>query len=150
MAAESFPDAAGNQFNGFRGIGEPDSAVPGLPLRGGNATVGRMNNGRARVPGQLGPGDGFGHPGPDPAEPALSPGPLPELDPVRLGDPGLDLAGAFGDQGHAVADHPLLRGLLLELPPKGTQLPPGWLDRWFAATRSILELLYAQDPHRGA
>ncbi len=44
----------------------------------------------------------------------------------------------------ALADHPLLRGLLLELPPKGTVPAPGWLDRWFEAARSILELLYVQ------
>jgi hypothetical protein len=44
-----------------------------------------------------------------------------------------------------LADHPLLRGLLLELPPKGTIPQPGWLDRWFDAARSILELLYVQN-----
>lgn len=44
----------------------------------------------------------------------------------------------------SLADHPLLRGLLLELPPKGSTPPPGWLDRWFEATRSILELLYVK------
>lgn len=48
----------------------------------------------------------------------------------------------------AIADHPLLRGLLLELPPKGTVPAPGWLDRWFEAARSILELLYLQDANR--
>jgi hypothetical protein len=47
-----------------------------------------------------------------------------------------------------IADHPLLRGLLLELPPKGTVPGPGWLDRWFEAARSILELLYLQDTNR--
>jgi len=48
-----------------------------------------------------------------------------------------------------MADHPLLRGLLLELPPRGTMPAPGWLDRWFEAARSILELLYVQDSARG-
>lgn len=43
-----------------------------------------------------------------------------------------------------LADHPLLRGLLLELPPKGSLPEPGWLDRWFEATRAILELIYTQ------
>jgi hypothetical protein len=47
-----------------------------------------------------------------------------------------------------IADHPLLRGLLLELPPKGTMPGPGWLDRWFEAARSILELLYLRDADR--
>lgn len=50
------------------------------------------------------------------------------------------------DQADApLADHPLLRGLLLELPPRGAVPPPGWLDRWFEAARSILELLYVTD-----
>ncbi|GAA1785968.1 hypothetical protein GCM10009682_05040 [Luedemannella flava] len=43
-----------------------------------------------------------------------------------------------------LADHPLLRGLLLELPNKGPMPSADWLDRWFEAARSILELLYAQ------
>lgn len=43
-----------------------------------------------------------------------------------------------------LADHPLLRGLLLELPAKGPLPSADWLDRWFEAARSILELLYAQ------
>jgi len=46
-----------------------------------------------------------------------------------------------------LADHPLLRGLLLELPPKGSTPAPGWLDRWFDAARSILDLLYLQNTH---
>jgi hypothetical protein len=45
----------------------------------------------------------------------------------------------------SVAEHPLLRGLLLELPPKGTTMHAQWLDRWFEAARSILELLYRFD-----
>jgi hypothetical protein len=48
----------------------------------------------------------------------------------------------------SLADHPLLRGLLLELPPKGSTPPQEWLDRWFEAARSILELLYAQHAGR--
>lgn len=48
----------------------------------------------------------------------------------------------------SIADHPLLRGLLLELPPKGSTPPQDWLDRWFEAARSILELLYAQHSGR--
>jgi hypothetical protein len=44
----------------------------------------------------------------------------------------------------SLADHPLLRGLLLELPPKGTAPAGDYLDRWFDATRAILELLYVQ------
>jgi hypothetical protein len=52
------------------------------------------------------------------------------------------------EESGSLADHPLLRGLLLELPPKGAVPPPGWLDRWFEAARCILELLYAQDQGR--
>lgn len=48
----------------------------------------------------------------------------------------------------SLVDHPLLRGLLMELPPKGSVPPPGWLDRWFEAARSILELLYVQGAGR--
>lgn len=44
-----------------------------------------------------------------------------------------------------LADHPLLRGLLMELPPKGTVPPSEYLDRWFEAARSILDLLYAMN-----
>ena len=49
----------------------------------------------------------------------------------------------------SLADHPLLRGLLLELPARGTVPAPGWLDRWFEAARSILELLYEQQAAGG-
>jgi hypothetical protein len=45
----------------------------------------------------------------------------------------------------SLADHPLLRGLLLELPPKGSMPQQDWLDRWFEAARSILELIYSQE-----
>jgi hypothetical protein len=45
----------------------------------------------------------------------------------------------------SLVDHPLLRGLLMELPPKGTVPPPEYLDRWFEAARSILDLLYTMN-----
>lgn len=51
---------------------------------------------------------------------------------------------AAGGSSGALADHPLLRGLLLELPPKGTAPSPEWLNRWFEAARSILELIYVR------
>ena len=50
-----------------------------------------------------------------------------------------------GSSSQSMADHPLLRGLLLELPPRGTMPASDWLDRWFEAARSILELLYVQE-----
>lgn len=58
------------------------------------------------------------------------------------------LPASWLDAPGALADHPLLRGLLLELPPKGVPPQPGWLDRWFEAARSILELLYVDDHQR--
>lgn len=75
--------------------------------------------------------------------------PLLDLDtpaePEFTADSWLDGGATTGGN---LADHPLLRGLLLELPPKGSSPPPGWLDRWFEATRSILELLYVTDGSR--
>lgn len=44
----------------------------------------------------------------------------------------------------AIADHPLVQGLLVELPARGTPLPDGWLDRWLEAARACLELLYTK------
>ena len=54
----------------------------------------------------------------------------------------LDAPGGLDTASGKVADHPLLRGLLLELPPKGSTLHAQWLDRWVEAARSILDLLY--------
>jgi len=67
-------------------------------------------------------------------EPVFSPGGWLDMEPVE--EP----------PGEPVAEHPLLRGLLMELPVKGSVMPTReWLDRWFEATRSILELLYEQE-----
>ncbi|GIG02428.1 hypothetical protein [Catellatospora citrea] len=64
---------------------------------------------------------------------------------------GLD---RFGEQSFApsswldmpaestLVDHPLLRGLLLELPPRNSPPTDEWFDRWFEATRSVLGLIY--------
>ncbi len=71
-----------------------------------------------------------------------------------LGDPPVP-ADPWPDAGlvlSSAADHPLVRGLMMELPPRGTSMPSReWLDRWFEAARSILELIYTQDsePPRG-
>jgi hypothetical protein len=72
---------------------------------------------------------------------------LPALEFDGLAEPVYAPPAAWIDGG-TLADHPLLRGLLLELPPKGSVPPPGWLDRWFEAARSILELLYLQESAR--
>ncbi|WP_410810559.1 hypothetical protein [Micromonospora sp. 067-2] len=79
------------------------------------------------------------------ADPPLS---LPSLDPNPLVEPSFPPAGWPMEPTESLADHPLLRGLLMELPPKGSVPPVGWLDRWFEATRAILELLYVQGPGR--
>jgi hypothetical protein len=67
------------------------------------------------------------------------------LDLGGLSEPVFPPAAWLDGPAGSLADHPLLRGLLLELPPKGTVPPPGWLDRWFEAARAILELLYGHD-----
>jgi hypothetical protein len=71
--------------------------------------------------------------------PAMS---LSDLD--SLAEPSFPPAGWMDSPSGSLADHPLLRGLLMELPPKGAMPPADWLDRWFEAARSILELLYQQ------
>ncbi|TDC82942.1 hypothetical protein E1193_10290 [Micromonospora sp. KC606] len=88
--------------------------------------------------------------GRDPGSTAPEVGPLslPSLDPNPLTEPSFPPAGWPTGTSDSLVDHPLLRGLLLELPPKGSVPPPGWLDRWFEATRAILELLYVQGSGR--
>jgi hypothetical protein len=74
---------------------------------------------------------------------------LPSLDLHGLTEP-VFASGGWVDASstQSMADHPLLRGLLLELPARGTMPESGWLDRWFEAARSILELLYVQEARR--
>jgi hypothetical protein len=75
---------------------------------------------------------------------------LPSLDLQGLTEPVFPTSGGWVDasSSQSMADHPLLRGLLLELPVRGTMPDSGWLDRWFEAARSILELLYVQEAKR--
>jgi len=61
---------------------------------------------------------------------------------LGLDEPVFPPASWLEDTG--LADHPLLRGLLMELPPKGAAPSPEWLNRWFEAARAILELLYVR------
>ena len=82
------------------------------------------------------------------AEAAEAPLSLPSLDQNPLVEPSFPPTGWPMERTESLVDHPLLRGLLMELPPKGSVPPPGWLDRWFEATRAILELLYVQGPGR--
>jgi hypothetical protein len=75
---------------------------------------------------------------------------LPALDLQGLTEPVFPPGGWVDSGGSpSMADHPLLRGLLLELPARGTIPNSDWLDRWFEAARSILELLYVQEAKRG-
>ncbi|MFF0152409.1 hypothetical protein [Micromonospora sp. NPDC005203] len=82
------------------------------------------------------------------SEPADLPLSLPSLDPNPLVEPSFPPTGWPMEPSGSLADHPLLRGLLMELPPKGSLPPSEWLDRWFEATRAILELLYVQGAGR--
>jgi hypothetical protein len=61
-----------------------------------------------------------------------------------LTDPSLSPSSWAQSYAGPLAEHPLLHGLLMELPPKGSPPDTAWLDRWFEATRSILELIYAE------
>jgi hypothetical protein len=70
---------------------------------------------------------------------------LPSLDLQGLTEPVFSATGWSDSGSPSMADHPLLRGLLLELPARGTMPASDWLDRWFEAARSILELLYVQE-----
>lgn len=74
---------------------------------------------------------------------------LPSLDLHGLTEPVFSAAWNDGTNT-SMADHPLLRGLLLELPARGTLPQSDWLDRWFEAARSILELLYVQEAKKAA
>lgn len=129
------------------------SMAPG-PMGGGSMGSGSMGSGSMGA-GQLTPFRGGQRRDTMSGEPearrngsSIEPGsPLASvLDSGSLKEPVLG-GDEWLDHRHGtppLADHPLLRGLLLELPPKGIMPTGEWLDRWFEAARSILELLYAQ------
>jgi hypothetical protein len=73
---------------------------------------------------------------------------LPSLDLHGLTEPVFSPSGWNDSGSQSMADHPLLRGLLMELPARGAMPASDWLDRWFEAARSILELLYVQEARR--
>ncbi|MFB9360734.1 hypothetical protein [Actinoplanes nipponensis] len=75
---------------------------------------------------------------------------LPSMDLQGVTEPVFPTSGGWVDASSSpsMADHPLLRGLLLELPVRGAMPDSAWLDRWFEAARSILELLYVQEAKR--
>jgi hypothetical protein len=72
---------------------------------------------------------------------------LPSLDMRGLTEPVFP-SGDWSTPQESLAEHPLLRGLHLELPSRAAPPSPEWLDRWFEAARSILELLYVQGASR--
>jgi hypothetical protein len=124
------------QLSGYRPASRDSGAVLPINNRDGD-DVGRRNGSVPtihRVNGSL-----------DMANPIAS-----SMRAPQLAEPELDDSDRwYGDiPSDSLADHPLLRGLLLELPPKGSMPPQEWLDRWFEAARSILELLYAQHAGR--
>jgi hypothetical protein len=73
---------------------------------------------------------------------------LPSLDLHGLTEPVFSPGSWSESTAQSMADHPLLRGLLMELPARGAMPASDWLDRWFEAARSILELLYVQEARR--
>jgi hypothetical protein len=79
-------------------------------------------------------------------------GKLPSLDLQGLHEPVFGRQESWSEPGtsRSMADHPLLRGLLMELPERGSMPASDWLDRWFEAARSILELLYVQEARQHA
>ncbi len=50
----------------------------------------------------------------------------------------------FRPQAGSPAEHPLMRGLLLELPPRTGTLDKAWLDQWLESARANLELIYSR------
>jgi hypothetical protein len=68
--------------------------------------------------------------------------PVPSLVLEGFEEPTFDSAKWLDGQTGSLVDHPLMRGLLLELPPKGAQPSPEWMNRWFEAARAVLDLIY--------
>ena len=135
--ANNMPVAADDRFAGQLGYRGGTRREPG-GIAGDPTTDLTPRNGSATPVGPVGSVL-------DTPVPAMS---LSDLD--SLAEPVYPPTTWLDGPSGALADHPLLRGLLLELPPKGAMPPPDWLDRWFEAARSILELLYVQqNPHGG-
>ncbi|MBV1853275.1 hypothetical protein [Catellatospora tritici] len=79
-------------------------------------------------------------PGDTMLEPATSS--IPSLSLEGFGDPSFPTPNWLDMSTESMVDHPLLRGLLMELPPRGSHPSPEWLSRWFDATRAVLDLVY--------
>ncbi len=104
-------------------VGRDNSGSEALPFR---ATI--AGAGRDAVPL-----NGAAHrAAPQPSEPQ---GTVEEMTARAVSDPD-------------IAEHPLVQGLLIELPERDSALPEGWLDRWLEAARAVMELLYTRPPTR--
>lgn len=142
-------DRFGTQMGGYRSNTRRDS---GSPLAGDQSTDDfspRNGSSVDRAAMSMNSGSGAladGSPmDASPIASAISAGKLAETSLTDLGSLSEPMFGrdAWLDApSGSLADHPLLRGLLLELPPKGTVPQQEWLDRWFEAARAILELIY--------
>jgi hypothetical protein len=66
------------------------------------------------------------------------------LPPVPAAVPGAEHDWFRERAAGTPADHPLMRGLLLELPPRTGALDPAWLEQWLEAARATLGLIYAR------
>ena len=130
--ADNVGTGADDRFAGQLGYRANRREIGGVPTATGTAEVPMRGSAPAPTGSVLD--------GPLPHSPSMSLGQLDELaEPVFPGgDDWMDTPSG------SLADHPLLRGLLLELPAKGAMPTAAWLDRWFEAARSILELLYVQ------
>lgn len=108
-----------------------------LVTRGGGSSLPTRSPGRS-------------HSSIEPTSPLDRAAKLPSLELPALTEPVFSATSSWSEPApsQSMADHPLLRGLLLELPARGTLPPSDWLDRWFEAARSILELLYVQEAKR--
>ncbi|HSV65678.1 MAG TPA: hypothetical protein VLJ59_07205 [Mycobacteriales bacterium] len=91
--------------------------------------------------------------GPPPSPPpAHSPAPMPAGAAVGAAMSGAASAQTsrrvehdwFRPQIGSPAEHPLMQGLLLELPPRAAVLDKTWLEQWLEAARATLELIYAR------
>lgn len=68
--------------------------------------------------------------------------PVPSLVLEGFEEPSFSGEDWLNGQKTSLVDHPLMRGLLMELPPKGSQPSPEWMNRWFEAARAVLDLIY--------
>lgn len=68
--------------------------------------------------------------------------PVPSLVLNGLDEPAFAAKSWLDGHSGTLVDHPLLRGLLLELPSKSAPPSPEWMDRWFEAARAVLDLVY--------